>query len=225
MTQIQLDDSQRQALATLLAALTAPPAKPEPQSDNAAQGASAPPPAGPAHAGTPDSAGRRGGALGLALEEVERLRAELAARDARPVAPDVAAFQRPEPLPGWPQPAELSHEPADLRAEARPQPAPDWHQTRGWRRLLYVLPLALISLPLAYIVFAGAPAGAGDYKHVIYAWSLLKILTFGVAGAALDWCLSPRDQPEDLDGIAQGAAWKRRAVIVAAGVIAGAVSP
>jgi hypothetical protein len=37
--------------------------------------------------------------------------------------------------------------------------------------------------------------------------------------------LSPRDQPEDLDGIAQGAAWKRRAVIVAAGVIAGAVSP
>lgn len=213
MTQIQLDDQQRAALAALLSALTAPP-KPEPQPDTAAQGASAPPPAGPAHAGNPDP-----------IAEVQRLCAELAARDARPVAPDVAAFQRPEPLPGWPQPAELSHEPADLRAEARPERVPDWHQTRGWRRLLYVLPLALISLPLAYIVFAGAPAGAGDYKHVIYAWSLLKILTFGVAGAALDWCLSPRDQPEDLDGIAQGAAWKRRAVIVAAGVIAGAVSP
>lgn len=222
MTQIQLDDQQRQALAALLSALTAPTKpepKPEPQPDNAAQGASAPPPAGPAHAGNPDSD----------LAEVKRLRAELDAirRKAPPLEPDVIAtgFQRPEPLPGWPQPAELSHEPADLRAEPRPERVPDWHQTRGWRRLLYVLPLALISLPLAYIVFAGAPAGAGDYKHVIYAWSLLKILTFGVAGAALDWCLSPRDQPEDLDGIAQGAAWKRRAVIVAAGVIAGAVSP
>jgi hypothetical protein len=201
MTQIQLDDQQRQALAALLSALTAPP-KPVSQPDTAAQGASAPPPAGPAHAGNPPD---------LAAE-VQRLRAELAARD-RPAMLEPEPEPEPEPLP------------AAFRAEARPRPAPDWHQTRGWRRLLYVLPLALISLPLAYIVFAGAPAGAGDYKHVIYAWSLLKILTFGIAAAALDWCLSPRDQPEDLDGIAQGAAWKRRAVIVAAGVIAGAVSP
>jgi hypothetical protein len=204
MTQIQLDDQQRQALAVLLSALTAPP-KPEPQPDTAAQGASAPPPAGPAHAGNPPE---------LAVG-VERLRAEKAESNALRQFREEKAAEQAE--------AAARFEPRGF--PARRPPAPDWHQTRGWRRLLYVLPLALISLPLAYIVFAGAPAGAGDYKHVIYAWSLLKILTFGVAGAALDWCLSPRDQPEDLDGIAQGAAWKRRAVIVAAGVIAGAVSP
>jgi hypothetical protein len=209
MTQIQLDDQQRQALAALLSALTAPTKpepKPEPQPETAAQGASAPPPAGPAHAGNFSDANER---------ELQRLRDQTLSprRFAEALIVERSA---PEPAP---EPS------AAFRAEARPRPAADWHQTRGWRRLLYVLPLALISLPLAYIVFAGAPAGAGDYKHVIYAWSLLKILTFGIAAAALDWCLSPRDQPEDLDGIAQGAAWKRRAVIVAAGVIAGAVSP
>jgi hypothetical protein len=204
MTQIQLDDQQRQALAALLSALTTPP-KPEPQPDTAAQGASAPPPAGPAYAGNPSDANER---------ELQRLRADPNLSPRR--FAEALIVERSAPAPD-PEP--------EFNRPARPRPAPDWHQTRGWRRLLYVLPLALISLPLAYIVFAGAPAGAGDYKHVIYAWSLLKILTFGIAAAALDWCLSPRDQPEDLDGIAQGAAWKRRAVIVAAGVIAGAVSP
>ncbi|HSX60247.1 MAG TPA: hypothetical protein VLF18_08620 [Tahibacter sp.] len=56
-------------------------------------------------------------------------------------------------------------------------------------------------------------------------WGICKLALFAFAG---DWCDSrifPGANPSELTGIEQGTAWKRKGLIVASAIVAGALLP
>lgn len=56
-------------------------------------------------------------------------------------------------------------------------------------------------------------------------WGICKLAAFAFAGDWVDERIFPNDQPEALEGIAEGTAWKRKGFIVAASILAGALLP
>lgn len=56
-------------------------------------------------------------------------------------------------------------------------------------------------------------------------YGIAKLTAFAFAGDWVDSRIFKRAQPQDLDGIAQGTAWKRKGLIVAASIVAGALVP
>lgn len=56
-------------------------------------------------------------------------------------------------------------------------------------------------------------------------WGITKLAAFGYAGDWIDARIFPRAQPDDLSGVEQGTAWKRKGLIVAASIVAGAMLP
>lgn len=90
---------------------------------------------------------------------------------------------------------------------------------RLYRRLT-VQPVILLFLVTFGVVVALNPAKVG---LVLYALS--KLALFAWIGRWVDSWVFVDARPEDLSGPAQGTAWKRRAWIVAASILAGALAP
>jgi hypothetical protein len=107
-----------------------------------------------------------------------------------------------------------------------------WWVTQEWpdatraalRRLTDVArasPLLLVFALTIAVVAAMNPAKAG-----LALWGVSKIALAGYAGYWVDrMAFRPEDRPHRLIGIAQGTAWKRRALIIAAAVVAGGLIP
>lgn len=75
---------------------------------------------------------------------------------------------------------------------------------------------------LALITFA-IVAAIKPIKIGLLIWGICKLAAFAFTG---DWCdarIFPDAQPDNLKGIEQGTAWKRKGLIVAAAIIAGAL--
>lgn len=85
---------------------------------------------------------------------------------------------------------------------------------------LRVWPLLLVALLLLAAVVAMAPAKLG---LTLYGFG--KLAAGAYAGYWADRLLYPYARPHTLEGIAQGAACKRRAIIVAACIVAAALIP
>lgn len=85
-------------------------------------------------------------------------------------------------------------------------------------QLLRQWPLIVVAAMLLAVVYHFAPA-----KGIVVCYGVAKLALFGLGGALVDYLLHPGDQPEALQGVAQGTAWKRRGMIVAASIIAGAL--
>lgn len=56
-------------------------------------------------------------------------------------------------------------------------------------------------------------------------WGITKLAAFAYAGDWIDSRVFPSAAPEALTGPAQGTAWKRKGMIVAAAIVAGAMLP
>jgi hypothetical protein len=56
-------------------------------------------------------------------------------------------------------------------------------------------------------------------------WGVSKLAAFGFAGDWIDARIFRGAQPDKLTGIEQGTAWKRKGLIVAASIVAGAMLP
>lgn len=86
---------------------------------------------------------------------------------------------------------------------------------------LRAAPLVAIFLIAFLITVALAPAKAG-----LAVWGVAKLACGGYIGYWIDrLCYRPESRPHRLDGISRGAAEKRRAIIVAASVIATGLLP
>ena len=82
-------------------------------------------------------------------------------------------------------------------------------------------PLLVVFLVTFIAVAALNPAKAG-----LALWGVSKIALGAYVGYWADrMCFRPEDRPHRLVGIAQGTAWKRRALIVAAAILAGGLIP
>lgn len=66
-------------------------------------------------------------------------------------------------------------------------------------------------------------AVANPVKMGLFAWGVSKLAGFAFLGDWIDGRFFPNDQPEKLTGQSQGAAWKRKGVIIAAAIVAGAL--
>lgn len=90
-----------------------------------------------------------------------------------------------------------------------------WERLRAKLTAQPVLWLAVITL-LVVVVLKPVKIG-------LLVWGICKLAAFAFAG---DWCdarIFPKAQPDDLVGIEQGTAWKRKGLIVAASIVAGAL--
>lgn len=84
-----------------------------------------------------------------------------------------------------------------------------------------VIALALVFLITFLVVTFIAPQKAG-----LAVWGLSKLALGGYVGYWIDRSVfRPEDRPHLLEGVSKGTAWKRRACIVSAAVIATALLP
>lgn len=81
-------------------------------------------------------------------------------------------------------------------------------------------PMLALGLLAAGIVFFLNPAKLG-----LMLWGCARVAVYAYIGYWVDRVLFPYARPHTLDGIAEGTAWKRRAVIVFACILAGALLP
>lgn len=87
--------------------------------------------------------------------------------------------------------------------------------------LFRAFPLALLFLITFAVVLFIAPQKAG-----LAVWGLSKLALGGYVGYWVDrLTFRPEDRPHLLEGVSKGTAWKRRAGIVAAALIATALLP
>jgi len=77
---------------------------------------------------------------------------------------------------------------------------------------------------LAWITFA-VVAYINVAKVGVLLWGICKLAAFAHAGNWVDCRRFSDDQPENLAGVEQGTAWKRKAWIICAAIIAGALAP
>jgi hypothetical protein len=87
-----------------------------------------------------------------------------------------------------------------------------------WRAKLTAQPVLWLFLLTFIVVVALKPAKVG-----LLLWGICKLAAFAFTG---DWCdarIFPDAQPDNLIGIERGTAWKRKGLIVAAAIIAGAL--
>lgn len=90
---------------------------------------------------------------------------------------------------------------------------------RFYARLTAQPVLILFVITFAVVVFLN-PAKIG-----LLVWGICKLAAFGFAGEWIDERIFKGAQPEQLEGIAQGTAWKRKGLIVAAAIVSGALLP
>jgi hypothetical protein len=81
-------------------------------------------------------------------------------------------------------------------------------------------PVLLVAIATFAVVLILNPMKLG-----LMLYGIAKLTAFAFAGDWVDSRIFKRAQPEHLDGIAQGTAWKRKGLIVAAAIIAGALVP
>jgi len=86
--------------------------------------------------------------------------------------------------------------------------------------LLRCSPLLILGLVAFAIVFWLNPAKLG-----LMLWGCARLAVYAYIGYWVDRALFPYARPHTLDGIAEGTAWKRRALIVSAAILAGALLP
>lgn len=77
---------------------------------------------------------------------------------------------------------------------------------------------------LAWVTFA-AVAWLNVAKIGVLLWGICKLAAFAQVGNWVDCRRFPDDQPEQLVGVEQGTAWKRKSWIICASIIAGALAP
>lgn len=94
----------------------------------------------------------------------------------------------------------------------------------GWESLGDVArgsPMLLLFVITFLVVIYLNPAKVG-----VAWWGVCKLMLSGYAGYWIDRLVfRPEDRPHMVEGIARGTAWKRRALIVAAAIIAGGLIP
>lgn len=89
------------------------------------------------------------------------------------------------------------------------------------RDLVRASPLLALFLITFAVVLMLNPAKAG-----LALWGVSKIALCAYVGYWADrLCFRPEDRPHVLEGISRGAAWKRRALIVSAAILAGGLLP
>lgn len=82
-------------------------------------------------------------------------------------------------------------------------------------------PMLLLFVITFLVVIYLNPAKAG-----VAWWGVCKLMLSGYAGYWIDrFVFRPEDRPHLVEGIARGTAWKRRALIVAAAILAGGLIP
>lgn len=81
------------------------------------------------------------------------------------------------------------------------------------------------AVPVLAVVTLVAVAALNTAKIGVLLWAVCKLAVFAHAGNWVDRRIFPADQPGDMSGIEQGTAWKRKAWIVCAAIIAGALAP
>lgn len=79
-------------------------------------------------------------------------------------------------------------------------------------------------LVVAVITF-GVVAFLNPAKVGLALYGISKLTLFAFAGKWIDDRIFRNAQPELLEGVAQGTAWKRKGLIVAASIVAGALVP
>lgn len=90
-----------------------------------------------------------------------------------------------------------------------------------WADAARAAPLALVCLLSLAVVWGLAPQKTG-----LVLWGLCKLCLGGYLGYWTDrWAFGPQARPHRVAGLAQAAAWLRRALIIAASVIATALLP
>lgn len=90
-----------------------------------------------------------------------------------------------------------------------------------WADKLRAAPLVIIFLIAFAITVALAPAKAG-----LAIWGIAKLACGGYTGYWIDrLSYRPESRPHRLDGIARGAAEKRRAIVIAASIVAAGLLP
>lgn len=89
---------------------------------------------------------------------------------------------------------------------------------------IYQRAIASPVLLLAWSAFA-VVAAMNHAKVGVLIWGICKLAVFAHAGNWMDCRIFPHAQPERLDGIEQGTAWKRKAWLVCAAILAGALAP
>lgn len=81
-------------------------------------------------------------------------------------------------------------------------------------------------LLLLFAVTFAVVSTLNPMKAGLALWGVSKIALGGYVGYWADrLCFRPEDRPHRLTGIAQGTAWKRRALIIAAAILAGGLIP
>lgn len=90
----------------------------------------------------------------------------------------------------------------------------------AWRDKLRATPLLALFAITFVVVLLMNPAKVG-----LLIWGASRIGLYAYLGYWVDRILFPDARPHVLTGIAQGTAWKRRALIVAAALLAGALLP
>lgn len=92
-----------------------------------------------------------------------------------------------------------------------------------WPRLrerLTAQPVLLLFLGTFLVVAYLNPAKIG-----LLLWGISKLAAFAFAGNWIDERLFKKSQPDNLSGIEEGTAWKRKSLIVAAAIVASALVP
>jgi len=81
-------------------------------------------------------------------------------------------------------------------------------------------PVLLVALATFAVVLFMNPMKLG-----LMLYGIAKLTAFAFAGDWVDSRIFKRAQPDQLEGIAEGTAWKRKGLIVAASIVAGALVP
>lgn len=89
---------------------------------------------------------------------------------------------------------------------------------------LYQRATAKPVIALAWVTFA-IVAVLSPAKIGVLIYGVCKLAVFAHAGNWMDCRIFHGAQPEQLTGVEQGTAWKRKALLVAAAIIAGALAP
>lgn len=83
-----------------------------------------------------------------------------------------------------------------------------------------------IALFLVFVITFAVVAFIAPPKAGLAVWGLSKLALGGYVGYWIDRTVfRPEDRPHLLDGVSKGTAWKRRACIVSAALIATALLP
>ena len=89
--------------------------------------------------------------------------------------------------------------------------------SRFYARLIKQPVLLLFVITFAVVIVL-APVKIG-----LLAWGICKLAAFAFAGDWVDSRIFPGAKPQALVGVEQGTAWKRKGLIVAAAIVAGAL--